>query len=118
MTNSQHPRILQTKKKISWSSLDLLSSSLYCFNCCCTSVIRDCKRPFYPNIILDYNRKHFHSIVISCVCGHSTVRQCVIFEHLHFVFNRGRCIYRVKDSLSLSAHLKICELFQNKGIFF
>jgi hypothetical protein len=51
----------------------------------------------FPIKILNYNRKHLHSIIIDYIYGISTAREWVLCEHLHYIFNSMRCRYWVSD---------------------
>jgi hypothetical protein len=45
----------------------------------------------FSNQSTGLQQEHFHSLVNACICGNSTVRRSIIFEHLHYVCHSMRC---------------------------
>ena len=58
----------------------------------------------FPITIMDNKGKHLHRTAVACVCGNSTVRHCVIFEHLLSISNSMRRNYRIDHRLCLCLH--------------
>ena len=75
------------------------------FDCCCTSINFDCKQPFVPIKILDYNGKHLHSVVAACVCGNSAARHYVILNNCIMFSIAGGAVTKL-----MIASISVCGL--------